>query len=189
MALKDDVATVFRDSQVQRIDFHLEGLSVTPPRLSAVGEAIRKERIRLTVGKLGSLLGAAYSPHQNTMALGSAQTPRSTLGRASIIHEGVHALVDLFRCTTITELTDEAAAYLAEVIYLRASHFWIQTSDAATQEIYKTANELCDRYDLGIKKGVRLKRNEYEPLQRVIHRHPAYRSIRPGQLTSGHGVP
>lgn len=115
--LVEKVASVFRSPLVDKIDFHFhpEGLHVNSLRLRAVGEAISKGRIGVEISSTGTILSAAYSPHSNKMTLPDEKVTGTGIGRSGILHEGVHALVDLYKCTSTTKLTDEAAAYLARV--------------------------------------------------------------------------
>ncbi len=187
-ALARRVADVFIGPRIQRIDFHLGGLHISPQRLGSVGQAIRQGRIRVEVASTGSMLSAAYSPHHNRMTIQSEQVLSEVTGQAGIVHEGVHALVDLFRATSTTVLSDEAAAYLAEVIYLRAAHTWVRGS-AAVMAIYNAADRIAQAHRMYERTGAVLRFADYEPLRQAVNAHPAYSSIGQRQLTSGHGVP
>lgn len=194
MSLSSDVASVFltRDrilrARIDRIDFHLGALHVCPRGLRSVGQAIRRRRIQVRVGNTGPTLGAAYSPHHNRITVSSARAHTTTVGQAGIVHEGVHALIDLIRFRT-TELTDETAAYLTEAIYFRTASTMPSSQDAATMRIYRTANQLIDSHMLANRQGVRLSAAQYQPLLAAIHAHPAYSRISLTQPNSGLGVP
>jgi len=167
MSLQERVAAVFQGARIDRIDFRLEAVQVSPQRLRAVGEAIRQGRITVAVSDTGSLLAAAYTPHRNRMTLGNANVPNTFTGQATILHEGVHALVDMYR-VSIPVLVDEVAAYLAEVIYWRAGHHWMR-GGTAEMRIYNAADQIAQAHDL--------------------YSRTAYRSIPEDQRTSGLGVP
>jgi hypothetical protein len=184
------VADVLRVTAIDKLDFFLEKdhLEVSPKRMKEVADAIEQNRIDVVVASTGALLSAAYSPHSDTMTLGSLQVPDQPGGRAGIVHESVHALVDMFRITQATELSDEVAAYLAEVIFRRATGVWVQ-GNAAAMAIYNAADAIVKTHGLGKGKQVRLKWAQYLPLRQAIHAHPAYSGIGLEQLTSGHGIP
>jgi hypothetical protein len=184
------VADVLRQPQIDKIDFVLvdDALDVSPERLKKVGDAIESLRIDVAVNSSGSLLSAAYSPHSNKMTLGDIQVPDRMLGRAAIVHESVHALVDLCKYTKATELSDETAAYLAEVIFLRATNSWV-SGGATAMAIYNAADQIVTTHKLGKGKRVQLKWTDYLPLRKAIHGHAAYSGIGDMQLTSGHGIP
>jgi hypothetical protein len=184
------VSDVLRAPEIDKIDFFLEKdfLEVSPRRLKAVGDAIEKGRIDLAIDGTGSLLSAAYSPHANKMTVGDWQVADRPVGRSGIVHESTHALVDLFECKQATTLSDEAAAYLAETIFLRATKTWVK-GDAKAMAIYNAADKLVKQYGLGQGKQVRLKWEQYAPLREAVRGHPAYSGIDTKELTSGHGVP
>lgn len=191
-SLPEKVASVFSNFLVDGISFdlHPEGLLVNPIRLREVGKAIAAGRIKVVVASTGGILSAAYSPHSNTMTITSEKVLEAGTGRSGVLHEGVHALVDLYKCTSTTSLTDEAAAYLAETIYLRAGKIRFD-ADAAALKIYDAADELAKARGLYKKKRkpVRLARADYEPLREAIRAHPAYSGIGANEMTSGHGIP
>jgi hypothetical protein len=183
------VADVLRSPPIDKIDFVLvdDAIEVTPRRLRQVADVIEKGRIDVAVADTGSLLGAAYSPHSNKMTLRSLQVPDGGLGRSMIVHEGVHALVDLFRYTKATELSDEAAAYLAETLFMRS--IGLTVTGGGALPIYNAAAALIDAHKLGKGRQVRLQWADYLPLREAVRAHPAYHGIGERQLTSGHGVP
>jgi hypothetical protein len=187
MAITDDVAQVFDSARIDRIDFRLNGLEVSPKRLREVGKAIRAGKIKVKVSSSGKLLSASYHPHDNRLFVPTDQIG-AVMIQASIVHEGVHALVDLFRATNLTVLDDEAAAYLAEAVYLRAAHTWVKGESAASA-IYQAADAVARAHDLYSRRGVKLSADHVAELRKVIHAHPAYSSIEPHAHTSGHGVP
>lgn len=189
MALADEVAAVFSDRQVRAIDFTLEKLIVNPQRLHSVGQAIKQKRIAVELKSTGDKLGAAYSPHPNRMTLGSGDLLKSPMGRAGVLHEGVHALVDLYEVQSLTVLEDEVAAYLAETIYLRAWGHRVRTDHAETKAIYDAAWGLVDARSMHAKKGVRLTAQDCRDLITAIHGHAGYADVKAEAKVSGLGVP
>ena len=107
--------------------------------------------------------------------------------QAGVLHEGIHALVDMYTCKEVTVLNDEAAAYLAEAIYLRAAHSWVN-GGAAEMAIYQAADQVAKAHDLYSKRGVRLSLANVADLRAAISKHPAYSGIGARQKTSGHGL-
>jgi len=186
MSLADKVAAIFEGPQAARIHFRLGRLEVSPQRLRGVGAAIRKGRIKIEVAKTGKLLSAAYHPHGDTLTLGDDKLA-SVSSRAAVLHEGIHALVDMYKCKEVTVLNDEAAAYLAEAIFLRASHSWIN-GGAAEMAIYNAADQVAKAHDLYSRRGVKLSTDDVADLRAAIHKHPAYSGIGLKQKTSGHGL-
>jgi len=190
------VAAVLQGHLVDRIEFTFdsEKLYVSGLRLWWVGEAIARGQIRVAIGPTGTELDAAYSAHSNTMTLIHEHVADWPPGCAAILHEGVHALVDLFECTSTTEITDEAAAYLAETIYRYFGKIDVRkeagaNGDPTALAIFDAAHRLAAKYGLYKKRGARLTGQQYEPLRKAVHHHEAYSGISLDQLTSGHGVP
>jgi hypothetical protein len=186
MSLADKVAAIFEGPRAARIDFRLGRLEVSPKRLRGVGKAIKKGDIKVEVHTGGKLLGAAYDPHDDTLMVPDDKLA-SVASQAGVLHEGVHALVDMYKCKDVTVLNDEAAAYLAEVIYLRAAHSWVN-GGAAEMAIYNAADQIAKAHNLYNKRGVRLSNDDAADLRAAIHKHPAYSSIGEHQMTSGHGL-
>ena len=190
------VAAVLQGHLVDKIEFTFktEELYVSGLRLWQVGEAIARGRIAIAIGPTGAVIDAAYSPHTNTMTLRHEHVADWPPGRAAILHEGIHALVDLYKCTSTTEITDEAAAYLAEAIYRRLGKIDVHkeagaNGDPTALAIYDAAHRLAAKYGLYKKRGASLTGKQYEPLRQAVHQHKAYSSISLSNLTSGHGVP
>jgi hypothetical protein len=187
LAWQRKVANILRLPMIDKIDFFLteEFIDVSPRRLREVADAVEQSLINVKVADTGSKVDAAYSPHTDTMTLRSYRVPDTMLGRAAIVHEGTHALVDLFRYTKATELTDEVAAYLSETLFLRAIGLTVKGGGAS---IYAAAFQIIDAHNLGKGKKVTLKWADYLPLREAIHADTAYNGIADRQLTSGHGV-
>jgi hypothetical protein len=186
MALADTVAAIFEGPRVARIHFRLGGLEISPQRLRGVGKAIKKGDIKVEVEKGGKLLSASYHPHSDTLLVPDDKLA-SVSAQAGVLHEGVHALVDMYKFKDVTVLNDEAAAYLAEAIYWRAAHSWV-SGGAAEMAIYNAADQIARAHDLYNKRGIRLSLDDVADLRAAIHRHPAYSSIGVNQKTSGHGL-
>jgi hypothetical protein len=187
MSLADKVAAIFEGSRVARIHFRLGRLEVSPQRLRGVGKAIKEGDIKVEIEKgSGKLLSASYHPHSDTLTVPDDKLA-TVATQAGVLHEGIHALVDMYKCKEVTVLNDEAAAYLAEVIYLRAAHSWIN-GGPAEMAIYNAADQIAKTHDLYGKLGVTLSLDQVADLRAAISKHPAYSGIDAKQKTSGHGL-
>jgi hypothetical protein len=182
------VAAIFTGPEIARIHFRLGRLEVSPQRLRGVGQAIKKGDISIVVSKpgKGKLLSAAYSPHADRMTIPDDKLTSNT-SKSGILHEGVHALVDLYKCKEVLVLNDECAAYIAETIYLNALGARVG-GDAASMKIYRAADNVCVVHDLYKKRGVKLKLSDIDDLRKAVHAHPAYSDIKATAKTSGHGL-
>jgi hypothetical protein len=186
MSLATTIAAIFEGPRAARIHFRLGRLEISPQRLRGVGKAIKKGDIKVEVASSGKLLSASYHPHSDTLIVPDDKLA-SVAAQAGVLHEGIHALVDMYKHKEVTVLNDEAAAYLAEVIYLRAAHSWVN-GGAAEMAIYNAADQLAKAHGLYSKLGVRLSVDDAADLRAAIHKHPAYSSIGAHQMTSGHGL-
>ena len=180
--------TSSRDPKLLRIDFEVEGARISGDRLRQVAQAIEDKRITLEIKAGGGLLSAAYTPHFNRMTLGSTDVVNKSTGKSGVVHESCHALVDLFECKELTELSDEVCAYLAETLYLRAIGAWV-SGGSAEMAIYHEADKVAKAKKLNTKMGVKLAAGDYTKLRAAIHAHPAYSGIDDKAKVSGLGVP
>lgn len=170
------VADVFYNSPfIDRIDFHLEGIHISPQRLRAVGDAFRDGRIGIEFGNTGKLLSAAYTPGKNRrMTLRDWDVVNNRKKHVDIFHEGVHALVDLFFCN-VTDVQDETLAYIAEANYARVAS--INYGNLDSLPIYKTAFDLVDKHQMRLKTGVKLQAEDYADLVKAIRSNAAYKDL------------
>lgn len=168
MSVTEKAAALFRSHAVSLIDFSLDELKINPTNMRKVGEAIANETIGVEIANTGAMLSAAYS--RKRLVLRKESETDYPEGQAAIVHEGVHAWADLSNHRS--GLSEEAAAYLTEVIYLRAVNRRIKG-----HPIYDAANELADSRKLFERRGVRLKSEDCESLRQAIHADPAYQDL------------
>jgi len=183
MSLESDVAGILRNDPVGRIHFSIEAASVNKMRMEFVAKAIDAREIAVKSGTTGSLLGAAYSSFKSRrfaegekkiageITVGSQATLRP-LGRASIFHESVHALIDL-KGPTLSMHNDEVIAYLADAMYLRATKTTV-AGGALETAIFNAAFAIVDKHQLLTRHNVKLKWTDCDALRDAIKAHPAY---------------
>ena len=169
MALPEKAAALFRSHAASLVDFSLDNLKINPANLKKVGEAITKGTIGVEVGDTGPMLSAAYS--RKKLVLRKESETDYPEGQAAIVHEGVHAWADL--SNQRSGLSEEAAAYLTEVVYLR-----ILNRRISGHPIYDAANELASSRKLFERRGVHLKSDDCEDLRQAIHAEPAYQDLK-----------
>ncbi len=188
MSFSNQVASIFQHAHLNSIDFRIGGFLVNGARLRKVGEAIACGRIDIRQEKGGGMLSAAYSPYKDSFTLPPSANPAADKWKVAILHEGVHALVDIFgEDAGLTILDDEVAAYVAEVIYYKKLRRPLP-SGSSERAIYTSADAIVTKHRLDKKKGVRLKPADVKALRDAIHAHPAYSGISPKQKTGGHGL-
>lgn len=168
MSVTEKAAALFRSHAASLVDFSLDNLKVDAASLRKVGEAITKGTIGVEIGDTGPMLSAAYS--RKKLILRKETETDYPEGQAAIVHEGVHAWADLSNHRS--GLSEEAAAYLTEVVYLRVLNRRI-----SGHPIYDAANELASSRHLFDRRGVHLKSEECEDLRQAIHSQSAYQDL------------
>ena len=98
------------------INFTLHTFNVTSARLQAIGRAVCENRIQVR-----------YLPHQGDVAVYRSDADQIRLPfrhatdfyhKAQIIHEATHALADVDRANWMCIQTSEAAAHIAQSLYM-----------------------------------------------------------------------
>ncbi len=114
------VATVLEDPAIQRINFVIGGFEIRPPLYQLVHDAITS-----VIGRRVEVLcnpnqrnDAWYDSDHNQFSLKSVFA-RPTTKQALIVHEATHAGCDLRNDHHMRVDTSEAAAYIAQCIYMR----------------------------------------------------------------------
>jgi hypothetical protein len=166
MAVKDDIAVFLRtNGHIKRINFAFGAFKVYPSAYQKnVADAIASEEIKVkTTGASSAAAGATYDMNFDSLELSRAFSIASPSDQGFVVHECTHAHFDIQNSGVHSAHEDEAAAYLAEAVFLEAagqppissakirviSHrlakcvlggiYWIPASDAAalTAEVAK----------------------------------------------------
>ena len=196
MEPKGWVSAILYENAVYAVDFHLGGLHVNGPLLKAVGDAVKRGDIGLYEDS--SLpADAMYEPEEDTLYFksGDQKGYASIPDKSVIVHEAVHALIDMNKATSTTILTAEVAAYLAQIIYQLASGYdavrsWARThSGTDLGKIYTHALALIDKYKMAQRGTVAtLQPGDYASFRGLIHRQKLYRKRPKRQLHVADGV-
>ena len=186
MSLESDVANVLRSAPVGRISFRVSNIAVNKTRMNLVAKAIEAGDITVEIGNTGAQLGAAYSSFVGRrleagekrrigrITLGSEGVIRTALGKASIVHESVHALMDVDQVPVPSMQKDEVVAYLMDALYLRATATKV-SGGAKEMAIFNAAFAIVDGHRMLAKPGARLQWSDCDALLAAITAHPAYR--------------
>jgi hypothetical protein len=140
---KQTVLSVLRDPAIERINFVIGGYEIRP-RLY--------ERVRGAVdGLFGPHIEVVANPHQadaawydsdaNRLSLRSVLAETDTR-KALIVHEATHAGCDLLNYHQMRTDTSEAAAYIAQCIFLRQK---TSAADLAAGNRLTSSNRGTDR--------------------------------------------
>lgn len=195
MPLEREVSDVLLSSanklKIDKIHFVIEGVTVDPAGLRQIGKRILSGGIEVgrAEGATKGPLGAAYTPALDKLSLSSDLDLTTVIGQAAIVHECTHALVDMRKYHT-TEVVDEMAGYIADAIFMLASHHSGTSPDAASRQILTAAAGIVKRLDLINADGKRPTKiifDNYKDLSAAIHAHPAYQATADNEV-KGDGV-
>ncbi len=134
MNLAATVSTILRQSRLSEIAFQLGSVQVTGTNFAQVAQAVEKGRIKcwavnefkaqaLAALPNGRVVNARYEIDNDAMLFSSAHFGSRAGEDQTIVHEAVHAAIDLStpgrsKHTTL-KIEDEAAAILATAFYIR----------------------------------------------------------------------
>lgn len=185
MGLESDVADVLRSPPVDQIRFTIETIAINKVEMEKVAKAIDADDILVVPGQAND---GPYYQTMKTMRIKpgedkkigkitvGARAPKSTIGRAAIFHESVHALMDV-NGTSLNRHRHEAIAYLADAMYLSASNFPAKRLgvDAQGRAIFDAAYGLVKSQKMRlIRRGAKLTWSDCTPLLNAIKAHKDY---------------
>ena len=121
-AARQAVLDALADPALGRINFRVNGFSISPQHYAKVREKVESGAIAVAFdGKLVNprtgLPFCMYRVDSNTMTLGfnAAKGPNE---RALVVHEAVHAACDVANYATMITVESEIMAYVAQAIFL-----------------------------------------------------------------------
>lgn len=180
-SLADRSAKILELPQTLRIDFHVGVAHISGKRLAKVASAMRsqsgaKDHVEVKTGSTGSLLSAAYTPATNSMSLKDERVPDTMAGKAAIVHESIHAHIDLAGLK-VTAINDEVVAYLGEQIFWNANHRGVPNAKPLARKIYEEATKVIQSRTLFSRPGAKITWKDCDDLRAAIRAHPAYKSL------------
>lgn len=127
---RDKAVSILRGQAASWINFSYRGTTVKPGDFTAIATALEKNQIYMDIDFNGYRNGAAYWPANTTIngckvngkfrfGMGSSDLNRVE-SKALLIHEAVHAALDLRSQSSITVLRSECAAYIAQQLWHKA---------------------------------------------------------------------
>ncbi|GEM_PF-7049884 len=178
MSIREDALQILRSSEASRIRFSFQSLYRTPVSvdhttfLRVVG-AIESGRVRVTDENVPANLGGEYDSTPLNGGVLRARPIRSKRSRKSVvIHEAVHASIDLTR-TTIAEVDNEAASFIAQFIYLRLTCYPIARMLSANPNEARLYETLWRTAGSVMSGGV-VAENRMAQIRQGIINHPQY---------------
>jgi hypothetical protein len=116
-ASKDDVLALLADPDLWRINFTVADIPVNAQEFRNVSDYFKNEDIKVIPGKTDGL--AIYDREFNRLEADPASSsPLDDSDRALILHESVHAIVDI-RGLQELSLEEEVAAYIAQLCFMQ----------------------------------------------------------------------
>ena len=179
MSLESDVVNVLRTDPAGRIAYSLERSAVNRTQMELVAKAIESGDIVVEIGPPDTKFDANYSTYRNRrldpgekkiigkIVVRHASVTSRPIGRAGVFHESVHALADIRQDNISVHNGEEALAYIADAMYLRATKTTVSGSPEAVA-IYKAAFEIVDERKMLTKSGVTLKWSDCDDLIKAI---------------------
>lgn len=155
---KSTILSVLSDRAVNKVNFYIATWHVTPQLYRSVANAIRKDEIAIIhdpdLRKIKR--GGIYIPKWDMLAIASASIRGTTYQELKtqqlIIHECTHAGFDYQNPELMTHLDNEAAAYVADNLFLVAKvagtgkdarKLWVDTPNPANRKVKKTALQIA----------------------------------------------
>jgi hypothetical protein len=165
--LRDRVVAILRSPTTKSIDFRLRGWHINSASFEKVANGIRVGDVEVDSGNVTGLAQAQYDYGTDTIELPSTSYGTDLYGAAGIVHESVHAYIDLLSSQTI-ESANEAAGYLAQLLYLLYSGSRFQIPVSPGDVALKIAEKIVYR------PGTVVQRLDEEDLRNAIVKHPNY---------------
>ena len=176
MALREfDVLKTLSDPHLQEMDFFVDNsLHVRGEAYTKIFDLIKHEQILLVEGTNPNR--AEYHPDTDTLVMQNVDPPPDLFNRSMLIHECTHAIKDMEH-VTISQMGNEAAAYLAQGTYLLLSNR--NPPIGPGWEVVELAVRIARELKLDTEPGIQRRIDSFYDLSELvkrIRRNPAYRS-------------
>ena len=160
-----------RDPICGKINFKMNGHSVSSTLLRDVAKYIENKKISVVYDpNIGGK--AEYDLKTNTIHL--RLTKNSMTGNGIIVHECVHAGFDMLDKSKMRVATSEAAAYIAQCVYVRAKckdpNQRLMSKHKKGDKVFELAWEIAG----GVLKEKNPTDKQVEALQAAVLQHPNY---------------
>lgn len=147
-ALRGQIVTILRSDPCGRINFTLGNLYVAGLKYRYVADLLANRKIGIDVDPAltGKGLAGRYNPLFDRLVFPWAALDGNNGDgkRGTIVHECTHASFDVSRSgITTRSLDDEAAAFIAECVYLiNAGRSYPQNNNDFTKSVYAMASKI-----------------------------------------------
>jgi hypothetical protein len=175
LALRQEVAFALAGPVVARVNVLHGGRAVIGRSLAAVGVRVLEGDIGVTIDPSLNSDEAEYNSGTNTLHLGFRRAPTWTK-KALIVHEAVHAVLDMRAASGLTIAESESLAYVVQCFYMHE-----HTPDPTTERL-EDDNERKDHvYEIAwgmaakLARGTQPSATEWLALDHAVRRHPKYK--------------
>ncbi|QIG92277.1 hypothetical protein [Bradyrhizobium sp. 6(2017)] len=170
------ILATLRSAEAQRINFHLGPWHIDGAAFERIARAIEVGDIKIRVEPLPQDVEARYDDFNDYVVVPPAFFAGTVGDRAAIIHECVHAIVDLQNSKGQFESSNEAAAFLASFLFRLNSGEAIPpaTGGNANVRLVTTAEGIAR--NLQKQPGAAVPTRDLSDLRWSIATHPHYRT-------------
>lgn len=148
------VKTVLSSPSAKRIDFHLGLIHVDAAGLAAIHNFVATGIVGIKVGELKEGVAGQYFNSTNTLRFKRENYGANAFERATILHECVHALHDMYGGGTyhpkggsrfVSASENEAAAYVADQLFYLYETGTVQNHDRIADVAGVIAKRIMNR--------------------------------------------
>lgn len=185
---KEDVLQVLDDPKLHSIRFSVGPIQVNSVEYDKVSDYIESGAIDVVPGKANY---SKYIPQKDTLITRQGNPPLDENVRSNLLHECTHAISDINKYD-VTRLTDEAAAYIAQLTYaliLRPS-LPEPPIGLPLDNMMRQSMHLVNKYELGSPAGygAMINQRDVADLARAVYAIPDYHDIDPDAKLAANGV-
>ena len=185
---KEDVLQVLDDPKLHSIRFSVGPIQVNSVEYDKVSDYIEADAIDVVPGKTKV---SKYIPQRDTLITRNGSPPLDENVRSNLLHECTHAISDINKCD-VTRLTDEAAAYIAQLTYALLLRPSLPEPPIGLPEdnMMRQCMHLVNKYELGSPAGygAMIDQRDVADLARLVYAIPDYHDIDPDAKLAANGV-
>ena len=185
---KEDVLQVLGDPRLHSIRFSVGPIQVNSVEYDKVSDYIESGAIDIVPGK-GKV--SKYIPQKDTLITRESSPPLDENVRSNLLHECTHAVSDINKCD-VTRMTDEAAAYIAQITYLLLLMPSLPEPPIGLplNNMMRQSMRLVNSYELGSPAGYGaiIDQRDIADLAGLVHAIPDYHDINPEEKLAADGV-
>ena len=174
---KADVLEVLGDMRLRNISFSVGLINVNSIEYDKVADYIASGAI--TVSPMGGN-SSEYLPQRNTLRTRDGDPRANNNVRTNLLHECTHIISDINK-VSVSRLTDEATAYLAQFAYLLLLDPAVQISTIREPmaNMTRLGMQLVEKYKLGKPAGYGkvIAQSDISDLERAVQAIPTYANI------------